>query len=279
MTRTTNKITRSMAPALVMAALIAPTAGAYQDISSQDMRDVAEPSAPASGRHDLRSRDALDAARSLPPDQLAAVAEGLRPAHHDLRSQDALDAARSLPPDQLAAVAEGLRSGADGSDVGLMSGRVLDLVRIGLARIAPFTPRGTKLEAVPHPRRHQMRGRADRLGAQHGAATRAAPSCWHAPESSGPAAITRRLTPRYSTRSSLLPCAATELSPGSQQGTCSGRPRASRAGPASPDDCSTSAKQKCSGGRSARSPVVRSGRLALGHGDARFRSESGSAVA
>jgi hypothetical protein len=77
MTRTTNKITRSLAPALVMAALIAPTAGAYQDISSQDMRDVAEPSAPASGRHDLRSQDALDAARSLPPDQLAAVAEGL----------------------------------------------------------------------------------------------------------------------------------------------------------------------------------------------------------
>ena len=146
MTRTTNKITRSLAPALVMAALIAPTAGAYQDISSQDMRDVAEPSAPASGRHDLRSQDALDAARSLPPDQLAAVAEGLRPAHHDLRSQDALDAARSLPPDQLAAVAEGLRSGADGSDVGLVSGGVLDLVRIGLAGIAPFTPRGTKLE-------------------------------------------------------------------------------------------------------------------------------------
>ena len=92
MTRTTNKITRSLAPALVMAALIAPTAGAYQDISSQDMRDVAEPSAPASGRHDLRSQDALDAARSLPPDQLAAVAEGLR-------------------------------SGADGRDVGLFAPR------------------------------------------------------------------------------------------------------------------------------------------------------------
>jgi hypothetical protein len=115
MTRTTNKITRSLAPALVMAALIAPTAGAYQDISSQDMRDDAEPSAPASGRHDLRSQDALDAARSLPPDQLAAVAEGLR-------------------------------SGADGSDVGLVSGGVLDLVRIGLAGVALFTPRGTKIE-------------------------------------------------------------------------------------------------------------------------------------
>jgi hypothetical protein len=120
MTRTTNKITRSLAPALVMAALIAPTAGAYQDISSQDMRDVAEPSAPASGRHDLRSQDALDAARSLPPDQLAAVAEGLR-------------------------------SGADGSDVGLVSGGVLDLVRIGLAGVALFTPRGTKIEQSPIP--------------------------------------------------------------------------------------------------------------------------------
>ncbi len=115
MTRTTNKITRSLAPALVMAALIAPTAGAYQDISSQDMRDVAEPSAPASGRHDLRSQDALDAARSLPPDQLAAVAECLR-------------------------------SGVEGSDVGLVSGGVLDLVRIGLERVALFTPRGTKIE-------------------------------------------------------------------------------------------------------------------------------------
>jgi hypothetical protein len=142
MTRTTNKITRSLAPALVMAALIAPTAGAYQDISSQDMRDVAN----ASGRHDLRSQDALDAARSLPPDQLAAVAKGLRPAHHDLRSQDALDAARSLPPDQLATVAEGLRSAADGSDVGLVSGGVLDLIRIRLAGVALFTPRGTKIE-------------------------------------------------------------------------------------------------------------------------------------
>ena len=107
MTRTTNRITRSLAPALVMAALFVPTAGAYQDISSLDMHEGAE----ASGRHDLRSQDALDAARSLPPDQLAAVAAGLRPAHHDLRLQDALDAARSLPPDQLAAVAEGLRSG------------------------------------------------------------------------------------------------------------------------------------------------------------------------
>ena len=114
MTRT-NKITRSLAPALVMAALIAPTAAAYQDISSQDTPDVAEPSAPASGRHDLRSQDALDAARSLPPDQLAAVAEGLR-------------------------------SGTDGSDVGLACGGVLDLVRIGLARVAIFTPRGTKIE-------------------------------------------------------------------------------------------------------------------------------------
>jgi hypothetical protein len=73
MTRTTSTITRGLAPALVMAALIAPNAGA-----SQDMREGAEPSAPASCRHDLRSQDELDAARSLPPDQLAAVAEGLR---------------------------------------------------------------------------------------------------------------------------------------------------------------------------------------------------------
>ena len=115
MTGITSKITRSLAPVLVMAVLIAPTAGAYQAISSQDVRDVAEPSAPASGRHDLRSQDALDAARSLPPDQLAAVAEGLR-------------------------------SGADGSDIGLVPGGVLDLVRIRLAGIALFTARGTKIE-------------------------------------------------------------------------------------------------------------------------------------
>jgi len=101
MTRTTNKITRSLAPALVMAALIAPTAGAYQDISSQDMRDVAEPSAPASGRHDLRSQDALDAVRSLPPDQLAAVAEGLRSGADGSRA-DAADASRSVCADRLA---------------------------------------------------------------------------------------------------------------------------------------------------------------------------------
>src|SRR5262245_54608653 len=90
MTRTTNMITRSLTLALVIAALIAPNAGAHQDISSMDLRDVAEPSAQASCRRDLRWQDALDAARGLPPDQLAAVAEGLR-------------------------------SGADGSDVGLVS--------------------------------------------------------------------------------------------------------------------------------------------------------------
>ena len=129
MTGITNTITRSLAPVLVMAALIAPTVGAYRAISSQDMRDVAEPRAPASGRHDLRSQDALDAARSLPPDQLAAVAEGLR-------------------------------SGADGSDVGLVPGDVLDLVRL-----------------------HQ--GRSVVLAR---------------PQSSGPAAITRRVTSSYPTR-------------------------------------------------------------------------------
>ena len=72
------------------------------------------------------------------------MAVGLRPALHDLRTQDALDAARSLPADQLAAVAEGLRSRTDGSDVGLASGGVLGLVVIGLAGL--FAPRGTKIE-------------------------------------------------------------------------------------------------------------------------------------
>jgi hypothetical protein len=141
MTRTTNKIARRLAPALVLAALIAPTAGAYQDTRTPGMRDAAEPSAQSSGRHDLRSQDELDAARSLPPDQLAAVAMGLRSASQDLRSQDELDAARSLPPDQLAAVAEGLRAGTDGSDVGLVSGGVLGLILIGLAGVALFTRR------------------------------------------------------------------------------------------------------------------------------------------
>jgi hypothetical protein len=60
--------------------------------------------------HERRSQDALDAARSLPPEQLVAVAQGLRST--DLRSRDALDAARSLPPEQLVAVSEGLHSGA-----------------------------------------------------------------------------------------------------------------------------------------------------------------------
>jgi hypothetical protein len=207
MTRTTNKITRSLAPALVMAALIAPTAAAYQDISSQDMRDVAEPSAPASGRHDLRSQDALDAACSLPPDQLAAVAERLRPAHHDLRSHDALDAARSLPPDQLAAVAEGLALWCRRERCRPRVRRRARLRTDRTRRSRPLHSARYQDRAVPHPRRHQMRGGANRLGAPHGAATRAAPSCWHAPGSSGPAAITRRVTSSYSTGSSLLPCA------------------------------------------------------------------------
>jgi hypothetical protein len=59
---------------------------------------------------DLRSPDALDAARSLPPEQLVAVSEALH--SRDLRAQDALDAARGLPPDQVPAVSEGLRAGA-----------------------------------------------------------------------------------------------------------------------------------------------------------------------
>jgi hypothetical protein len=86
-----HRITRSMALGLALAALAAPTAAGQQQ--------------------DLRSQDALDAARSLPPNQLAAVSQGLRSStRQDLRSQDALDAARSLPPNQLAAVSQGLRS-------------------------------------------------------------------------------------------------------------------------------------------------------------------------
>ena len=91
MSRTTNRTLGTLA-AVLMAATLAPSASlAHQD---------------------LRSQDSLDAARSLPPDQLLAVSEGLRSTSQDLRSQDALDAARSLPPDQLVAVSEGLRSTA-----------------------------------------------------------------------------------------------------------------------------------------------------------------------
>jgi hypothetical protein len=90
MSRKTNRTIGTLA-AVLMTATLAPSASlAY---------------------HDLRSQDALDAARSLPPDQLVAVSEGLRSTSQSLRLQDALDAARSLPPDQLVAVSEGLRSG------------------------------------------------------------------------------------------------------------------------------------------------------------------------
>jgi hypothetical protein len=91
MSRKTNRTIGTLA-AVLMAATLAPSASL--------------------GYHDLRSQDALDAARSLPPEQLVAVSEGLRSTSQDLRSQDALDAARSLLPDQLVAVSEGLRSGA-----------------------------------------------------------------------------------------------------------------------------------------------------------------------
>jgi hypothetical protein len=67
---------------------------------------VAATPAPSLANDDLRSQDALDSARSLPPEQLVAVSEGLR------KDEDALDAARSLPPEQLVAVSEGLRSPA-----------------------------------------------------------------------------------------------------------------------------------------------------------------------
>jgi hypothetical protein len=87
MSRMTNRATGSLA-AVVVAATLAAGASPASD--------------------GPRSQDALDAARSLPPQQLVAVSEGLR--SRQLHSQDALDAARSLPPDQLVAVSEGLRS-------------------------------------------------------------------------------------------------------------------------------------------------------------------------
>jgi hypothetical protein len=71
---------------------------------------IAATPAPSLANDDLRSQDALDSARSLPPEQLVAVSEGLR------QDEDALDAARSLPPDQLVAVSEGLRPPAGVSD-------------------------------------------------------------------------------------------------------------------------------------------------------------------
>jgi hypothetical protein len=96
MSRRTNRTIRTLA-AVLIAATLAP---------SSSLAD-----------HDLRSQDALDAARSLPPEQLVAVSEGLRPSSRDLRSQDVLDAARSLPLDQLVAVGEGLRSEAASTTV------------------------------------------------------------------------------------------------------------------------------------------------------------------
>jgi hypothetical protein len=89
MSRTTSRTIATLAAVLMVAT---PAAGA----------DLAD--------DDLRSQDALDAARSLPPEQQVAVSEGLRSTSRNLRSQDALDAARSLPPDQLVAVSERLHS-------------------------------------------------------------------------------------------------------------------------------------------------------------------------
>jgi hypothetical protein len=43
-------------------------------------------------------------------DFMAALSAHTAGTYQDLRTQDELDAARSLPPDQLGAVAEGLRS-------------------------------------------------------------------------------------------------------------------------------------------------------------------------
>jgi hypothetical protein len=111
-----HRITRSTALGLSLAALAAPTAVGQQQ--------------------DLRSQDALDAARSLPPEQLAAVSQGLRSStRQDLRSQDALDAARSLPPNQVAAVSQGLRSpdGFDGPSATIGAASLLVLTGASLA--------------------------------------------------------------------------------------------------------------------------------------------------
>jgi hypothetical protein len=58
----------------------------------------------------------------------ATLAPSVSLAYHDLRSQDALDAARSLPLEQLVAVSEALRKGAAQEPT---SGRVGESDRFG----------------------------------------------------------------------------------------------------------------------------------------------------
>jgi hypothetical protein len=69
MSRTSKTITTTLGPALVLAALVAPNAGAaYQDLRFPDARDAARTSSLAgtvsTPRQDLRSPDARDAARA-----------------------------------------------------------------------------------------------------------------------------------------------------------------------------------------------------------------------
>jgi hypothetical protein len=110
MSRKRNKIIRSLAPALVLAAAMASSASA--------------------ATVDLRSPDARDAAR------VAQQTQGV-----DLRSPDARDAGRvesSLSPSPAPAIEP---TGTDWGDVRTVAGGVLGLMMIGLGGLVLVTHR------------------------------------------------------------------------------------------------------------------------------------------
>jgi hypothetical protein len=125
-----NKIIRSLAPAIVVAAAVASSASAATvDLRSPDARDAARMAQQTPGV-DLRSPDARDAARA------AQQTQGV-----DLRSPDARDAGRvesSLSPSPAQASEP---TGTDWGDVSAVAGGVLGLVMIGLGGLVLVTRR------------------------------------------------------------------------------------------------------------------------------------------
>ena len=128
MSPTTSRISKALVTAFAMTAVVAPVAGAEQDLRSPDAVDAAvnqqSGSYTPSPGVDLRSPDAVDSAVN-PQSGSYTPSAGV-----DLRSPDAVDAARSP---QLATYSPGVASSDDsgGTDWGtaaMISGGALCLI-------------------------------------------------------------------------------------------------------------------------------------------------------
>lgn len=146
MSRTCSRITKSIATMLAAAAVVAPGAGASQDLRSADARDAAANTQTGSYTPppsvDLRSPDAVDSAINQQSGSYAP-SPGV-----DLRSPDAVDAARNP---ELVSYSAGSTSsddsgGTDWGPVEIFSASVPALILVGVGVLAVRRRRSTTRE-------------------------------------------------------------------------------------------------------------------------------------